>query len=555
MSVITTTKLCKSPQTKISFIGRLDDFKFSDSPESPVLTSFSQTTQSSQSSISIFNSLNSQQQQQCQSNIANSLQKIPTLLEYSLSYNETIVSLFDRPIKPIHLFDNNELVAWLETFANESFSRRVANKGITGKVFLEWYKKSVTKYCGDIEDVERIIKTVKQYITASTFPMTVLQKNSFTDEELRDMYDLEANFTRREPVNLSSVDKAHAIRITFLSIEIFFARRDPILVAEDVENLREGLFETPFDVLTLSTENLNILKRVFLFIERMTASENSLFNYYKAELEDFMISCMAPGLSVEPIKVIKKHVKEETNPYFCYESSELYPGELVELIISDVLVPLYLIPYHQKISTIVNVEWENGVLYVTNYRIVWRSYSQDTPEVRASFEMLYQVPIRLILEHRSDCIIENEEESVYLLRVLSRSAHSHTFGMTCQENIKMIEDVIQKSLTQVILFDKYDVFVNKIVLIDVAEKLYKRLKNKTNLQVNNEPNTKGMGECAVTLQEYPLNYNHIKGKIGVVLVGESENNGRVYRLQIASDMKAFDKTYFEDNNINVVEFE
>ncbi|ELP94429.1 serine-threonine protein kinase, putative [Entamoeba invadens IP1] len=578
MSVV-KAKSNKTKRMKFLVFGRLFEPRIADTPENTMQTTTPRITHNDPSTPLSTPDVSQIPQ-------GNTFHEIPYILEYAFKYNETILETSQQPDKPLSLFNTEETVNWLKTFASESVWKRVQKKKLCGNELLSWARIKLAKCCESKEVAKNIIKKIKAYDNTSSFGLVALEKWNFTDEQLRDMYELEKGFTDQTVVQMKKYDVHHAIKVTFMAISIYFAQRDPIFTEGDIKIIKERNGEDALDRLDLTRENKCLVKRMFLFLKRMLHSNNSVFQYFKTNLEEFVISCLAPNLPIEPFKEIYNSItEEELSPYY-FESENIYAGEVVLQTYMDIISPTYLIPILERVETIEESRWDVGVLYVTNYRILWRSTTKEDKEERSNFEMLYHVPIAMIINPTSGIkhtLCMRGDEEYYLVRILATSAHTLTFGFRSEDMVKSFLGSIDEVQKKNVLIDKYDIFIDYCPLQSVAERMFERLKNKDGLVVNDLSDPKGMKECGIVMKDFNINYHQDElfeksenfenfekmlkieknGKVeklekngyGVILVGESDKNGRVYRLQVTGDFKWFDRKYFERKNINIVDFE
>ncbi|EMS14851.1 serine-threonine protein kinase, putative [Entamoeba histolytica HM-3:IMSS] len=462
--------------------------------------------------------------------------KVPLILETSFKYNETILHLLPPPPKPLRQYTTLELINWIKPNAPKEFCEYILTKKINGNTIRKLTKRKFSRHGCSIKQSVELTEKIKGFDRETSFGLIVLENLNFSDCLVREMYRFTEGFKKKEIVKLNSFDYYKGITLTFMALTYYFAQNEAILTLENLKEITERINEeNPFDRIVSTTQNKMIINRTFSFLKTMIESETSVFYYFKEELIDYIINCIAPGLDPIPFRCLLKFSKKENNSHCIFESDETYAGEQIILYYKEVLMPIYMLPINETITNLDKREWENGELAVTNYRMMWIPYNTTIFQDKMNCSSFYQIPIKSI-QQSSLSESSKEKEKVYLIRMLSYTSQMITFGFKNIENANEVQSTVQQLEKKQYWIDEYDVYCNEICIKNNSKRIYKELKNNKDLILK---------PIGWNDEEYIYYSKRECSKL--ILIDESEKGGRIFRIEINNDKNEINNKRISEN--------
>ncbi|ELP85162.1 protein kinase domain containing protein, partial [Entamoeba invadens IP1] len=383
------------------------------------------------------------------------LDDVPLVLENTFRFIEKATTTH-KALKPFSLMTNEDVVEWVKKIGADRLTLYVIGKHVGQEI--RYFDEIKLKKIGiQNEKITEIAQIIQKYKAKSTLGKKILKMKMKTDKALRKMFELQRGYdiNNVKPFTDTTKDEQHLI--CFMTIRNYFAMNSP-LITEDkalelfaiVEKFQhdEALFLSEIRKFIYNTHNGVVFQRTLKFAYKMVSDQNSCYYYYKELFLNTVFGFICPSKNVnitkmfflvqlEP-KLSNKIQQPKTNRLL--EASRLYAGEVVNEVVDHVKLPIYMIPTQYKLNNENIKTWEDGRLYLTNYRLMWIVSNEIINPVGMGHCMFFdQVPLKMIYDVR--VVKGGGKQPIFCLKIISKDHRILHFSLP-ENQIKNFKELV-----------------------------------------------------------------------------------------------------------------
>ncbi|KAL7721088.1 Protein kinase domain containing protein [Entamoeba marina] len=389
-----------------------------------------------------------------------SFDDVPLLLENTFRFLEE-VTMNTVALKPFSQMTNEEIITWCSSLNVPKFTELVRFKQYGKWIKYLTYEKLIVKGIPE-ESSKNIIEVIQHHNNQSKIGKRIIHLKFKTYDGLRKMFCFIEGYSLNKIIPFSCDSMEEACLIAFMVIRNYFAKNGPLISQQNklnelqtiIRNINNDDNSQIMKIRTffgsLTPEHAIVLQRTLVFIYKMTTSEHSIFCYHRELFFQTIFGFIFPFSKSDSTNLrhlvdsVPKIFPKSIHPNSCLlESEKLYNGEIIIKVIDNTKLPLHIIMSLSQIQIENSINWMNGKLYLTNYRLIWK-YSSDNKELyeyHTQCLFLNQVPLKIISTVEIGNLIVTED-GLNCMKIITEDARILTFGIPNEQQLVLFRELI-----------------------------------------------------------------------------------------------------------------